>query len=81
MAIRGRDLYSRENEKIIDRQAIQSHQAFLEQVIDRITCVVIGDGYAMQTFGARRRNHIFGTGDTVSGKKGMCMQVDVKRHG
>jgi hypothetical protein len=42
---------------------------------------MIGDGNAMQTFGARGCDHVFRTGDTVSRKKRMCMQVDVKRHG
>ena len=46
MPVGGGHLDSRENEKIIDRQSVQSHQAFLEQVIDRIACVVIGDGDA-----------------------------------
>src|SRR5207248_11795682 len=72
--------YSRENEKIIHRQAVQSHQAFLEQVIDRIARVVIGNGDAMQAFGACGCNHVFRTGDTVPGKERMCMQVDVKGH-
>jgi hypothetical protein len=81
MAIDGRHFHSRENEKIIDRQSVQSHQAFFEKIIDRIACVVIGDSNAMQTFGARGCDHVFRTGDTVPGKKGMCMQVDFKRHG
>ena len=80
MTIGGRDLHSGENEKIINRQPIQSHQAFLEQVIDRIACVVIGDGNAMQTFGARGCDHVFRTGDTVPGKERVCVQVDVKCH-
>jgi hypothetical protein len=41
---------------------------------------MIGDSKAVQTFGARGRNHVFRTGDTVPGKKRMCMQVDVKGH-
>jgi hypothetical protein len=81
MAIGGCHFYSRENEKIIDRQSVKSHQAFLEQVINRIACVVIGNGEAMQAFGPRGCNHVFRTGDTVPGKKRMCMQVDVKWHG
>jgi hypothetical protein len=42
---------------------------------------MIGNSNAMQTFGACGRNHVFRTGDTVSGKKRMCMQIDFKRHG
>src|SRR5437016_5132946 len=80
MTISGGDLHSRENEKIIDRQPVQSHQTFLEQVIHRVACVVIGDGDAVQTFGARGRNQVFRAGNTVSGKKRMRVQVDVKRH-
>jgi hypothetical protein len=52
----------------------------LEQVIDRITRVVIGNGDAMKTFGARGCNQVFRTGDAVPGKKRMRMQVDVKWH-
>jgi hypothetical protein len=81
MAIGGCYFHSGKNEKIIDRQSVQSHQAFLEQVIDRIARVVIGNREAMQAFGASGCNHVFRTGDTVPGKKRMCMQVDVKRHG
>ena len=47
VAISGGDFHPRKNEKIIDRQAVQPHQAFLKQVIDRIACVVIGDGNAV----------------------------------
>jgi hypothetical protein len=52
----------------------------LEQVIDRIACVVIGNGNAMQTFGARGCYHVFRTGDTVPRKKRMSMKVYVERH-
>src|SRR6266496_1574231 len=81
VAVGGRHFHSWENEKIIHRHSIQSHQALLQKVIDRIACVVIGYGNAMQTFGARGCNQIFRTGDTVPGKKGMRVKVDVKRHG
>src|SRR5438874_10392527 len=47
MPISGCDFHPRKNEKIIDGQAVQSHQSFLKQVIDRIACVVIGDGNAV----------------------------------
>jgi hypothetical protein len=42
---------------------------------------VIGNGDAVQTFGAAGRNQVFRTGNTVSRKKRMRMQVDIKRHG
>src|SRR5437016_2111045 len=42
---------------------------------------MVGDSDAVQTFGARGRNQIFRTGNTVSGKKRMRVQVDIKRHG
>ncbi len=80
MAIGGRHFHSWENEKIIYRQSVQSHQAFLEQVIDRIACVVIGNRDPMQALGARGCNHVFRTGDTVPGKERVCVQVDVKCH-
>src|SRR5712691_2091754 len=69
MAIGGRYLHSWKNEKVIHRQSVQSHQAFLEHVIDRIACVMIGNRKAVQTFGARGCNQVFRTGDTVPGKK------------
>jgi hypothetical protein len=81
MAIGSRHFHSWENEKIIDRQSIQSHQAFLEEVIDGIAGVMIGNGDAMQAFGTRGCNHVFRAGDTVPGKKRMRVKVDVKRHG
>src|SRR5207244_7327881 len=75
MAIGGRHFHSWENEKIINGQSVQSHQAFLEEVIDRIARVMIGNGDAMQTFGARGCDHVFRTGDTVPRKQRMRMQV------
>ena len=69
MPVRGGHLDSRQNEKIVDRHTIKSHQAFLEQVVDRVAGVVIGDGDAIQTFCARRGDHVFRAGDTVPGKK------------
>src|SRR5438046_1736423 len=81
MPVRGRYLDSRQNEEIVDRHAVKSHQAFLEQVIDRVTGVVIGDGDPAQTFGARRGDQIFRTRNSVAGKKRVRMQIDVKRHG
>src|SRR5882762_1203655 len=81
MPISGRYLDSRQNEEIIDRQTIQSHQALLEQVIHSVACVVIGDSDAVQTFSASGRNHIFRAGNTICGKKRMRVQVDIKRHG
>src|SRR5262249_61563380 len=47
VAISGRHFHSRENKKIIDRHSVQPHQAFLQQIIDRVACVVIGNGNAM----------------------------------
>jgi hypothetical protein len=81
MTIGGCDLYSGENKKIVHRHSVQSHPAFLEQVIDRVACIVISDSNAMQTFGARGCNHVFRAGDTVPGKKRMRMQIDIKWHG
>ncbi len=80
MAVGGRHLDSRKNEKIVNGQSIESHQALLEQVIDRVTGVVIGDDNAVQALGARSRNHIFRAGNPVTGKERMRMQVDIQRH-
>src|SRR5437764_14186199 len=79
MTVSGRDLDPRENEKIIDRQSIQPHQAFLEKIIHSVARVVIGGGDAVQTLGARGRNQVFRAGKTVSRKKRMRVQVNVKR--
>jgi len=81
MPVCGGNFDSGENEKIVDGQAVEPHQAFLEQVVDRVAGVVIGDGDAAQTFGARRRDHIFRAGNAVAGKERMSVQIDVKRHG
>ena len=80
MTVRSGHLHPRQNEEIVDRQAIQSHQPFLEQIIHSVARVVIGDSDAVQTFNARSRNHIFWAGNAVSGKKRMRVEVDVKRH-
>src|SRR6516162_5613030 len=81
MAIGSRNLDSRQYEKIVYRQAVQSHQTLLQQVIHSIAGVVIGNSDAVQTFGARGRNQIFRTGNTVSGKKRVRVQIDIKWHG
>ena len=81
VTVSGCDFDSGQNNKIIDRLAIESHQAFFEQISNRVAGIVIGDGEAMQAFGSSGGNQIFRTGDTISGKKRMRMQVDVKRHG
>src|ERR1043166_7070317 len=81
MSIGGGDLDSGENEKIVDWQTIEPHQAFLEQVIDRIASIVIRDSDATQTFGARGCDQIFRAGNAVTGKEQMRVQIDIKRHG
>src|SRR6266513_1447050 len=80
MTIGCRHLHTGQDQEIIDRQTVEPHQAFLEQVIDRIAGVVIGNRDAVQTFGARGSDQIFRTGNTVPGKKGMRMQIDIERH-
>src|SRR5205823_13494479 len=70
----------RKNDKTTDRQSSQPHQAFLEKISHRVARVVIGDGDAVQTSGARGRNQVFRAGNTVSRKKRMRVQVNVKRH-
>src|SRR5438128_972921 len=80
MAIGSGDFDARENKKVIDRLAIEPHQAFLEQIVDRIARVVIGDGEPMQTFGPGARDQIFRTGNTVAGKERVRVQVDIERH-
>src|SRR5438132_1116197 len=50
-------------------------------VLKSVAVVAAKRGGGVQTFGARGRNQIFRTGNTVSGKKRMRVQVDIKRHG
>src|SRR5439155_15196990 len=71
---------TQKNQKIIDWHTVKSNQTFLEQVINHVACVVISDGDAIQTFGARGRDQDFRAGNAVSGKKRMRVQVNVKRH-
>ncbi len=69
-----------QNEETIDRLAVETHQTFFEQISDRIAGVVIGNGDAVQTFGARRRDQIFRAGDAVAGKERVGMQIEIERH-
>src|SRR5437762_4041186 len=80
MAIGGRDLDAGENEKVIDRLTVETHQTFLEQIVDRIACIVIGDGEPMQTFGPGRRDQILRAGNPVARKKRVRMEIDVQWH-
>src|SRR6266496_1333374 len=80
MTIGCRHLHAGQDQEIIDRQTVEPHQAFLEQVIDRVAGVVIGNRDAVQPFGARGSDQIFRTGNTVPGKKRMRMQIDIERH-
>src|SRR6266481_9547478 len=81
MSVGGGDFDSGQNEKIVDWQTIEPHQAFLEEVIDRIASVVIRDSDATQTLGARGCDQIFRAGNAVTGKERMRVQIDIKRHG
>jgi hypothetical protein len=81
MTVGSGDLDSRQDEKIIHWQPVQPHQTFLEHVIHSVARVVIGDSEAVQTLRARSRDQVFRAGNTVSGKKRMRVQVDIKGHG
>jgi hypothetical protein len=80
MTVGCRHLHAGQDQEIIDRQTVEPHQAFLEQVIDRVASVVISNCDSVQTFGARGSDQIFRARNTVPGKKGMCMEVDIERH-
>src|SRR4029077_10390968 len=80
VTISGSDLHARQDKKIIDRQAVEPHQTFLEQVTDGVAGIVVGDGKAVQSFLTPSRDHVFRAGNAVTGKKGMRVQVDVERH-
>src|SRR6266542_5537135 len=80
VTIGGGHFYSRQNEEIIDRQTIQPHQSFFEEIINSVARNVIGDGYTVQGFGTCSGDQVLRAGNSVSGKKGVCVKVDVKRH-
>src|ERR1051326_2814917 len=79
VSVRGRYLNSRQDEKVVNRHAIKSHQAFFEQVVHRVTRVVVGDRDSAQTFRLRCRDQIFRAGNSVAGKERMRVQIDIKR--
>ena len=80
VAFRGRDFLPRDDEKAIDRCAVLSHQTLFQQISDRITGVVIGDGEAMQALGAGRRNVVFRARHAISRKEGVGVEVDLEGH-
>ena len=55
MAFGGGDFDAGNDEKIIHRQSVLPHQPFLEQVVDRVAGVVIGDGNPCSPFARARR--------------------------
>src|SRR5436853_2380105 len=80
VTFRGGNFDAGDDEEIVDRQAIFTHQALLEEVGDRIAGVVIRDRYPMKPFLARGGDVFLGTRYAVARKKRMGMEVDVKRH-
>ena len=80
MTVRRGNFDPGDNEKIVDRQAVFTHQALLEKVGDRITGVVIRDRNPMKPFLARGGDVFLGTRHAVARKERMGMEVDVKRH-
>src|ERR1700736_3092433 len=80
VAIGGGHFDAGQNEETIDRLTVETHQTFFEQISDRVTGVVIRNGDAVQTFGARRRDQIFRTGDTITREKRVAMQIEIERH-
>jgi hypothetical protein len=75
-----RNLNSRNNQEIIYRKPIVAHEFLCLQIINRVAGVVIGNGDTVQSFSLCARDQIFGAGNTVTGEKGMSMQVDIERH-
>src|SRR5438105_14052695 len=57
-----------QNEKAIDRLAVETHQAFFEHVSDRIAGVLIVQGDAMQAFRERAPDHSLPTEHAVARK-------------
>ncbi len=80
VAFLGRDLLAGDDEEIIDRLAVLAHQAFVEQVGDGVTGVVIGDGKPVQAFRAGGGDVLLRSRNAIARKEGMGMEVDIERH-
>src|SRR4051812_38288419 len=74
------DFNSGDDEKIVNRGAVLTHQVLFQQVGDCFACVVIGNGDTIETLGSRRGNHLFGAGNAVTRKKGVGVEIEVERH-
>src|SRR6202030_185452 len=64
----------------VDRQAVLAHQAFFEEIGDRIAGVVIGDGKTVQAFFTGSRDVFLRARHSVAREKGVGVKVDVEGH-
>src|SRR6266481_9488886 len=69
-----------QNEKSVDRLAVETHQTFFEHVGHRVARVVIGHGDAVQAFRAPGRDQLLGSGNAVAGKKRMSVKIEIEGH-
>ena len=74
------DFDPRNDQKIVDRQAILPHQALVQKVGDRVAGVVIGNHNRVETFLAGGLDKLFRTADSVARKERMAMEVNLHRH-
>src|SRR5437762_12207473 len=71
---------ARDDEKIVHRHAILTHQSLLEHVNDPVIRVVVGEGKAVEPLRFRGRDVLLGAGDAIARKERMRVQVDLEGH-
>src|SRR4029453_3531259 len=80
MALRRRYLDAGDDKEIIHRHSVLAHQSFFQEVGHPVVGVVIGKGETVQALRFRRGDVLLGTGDAVSRKERMRVQVDLEGH-
>src|SRR5215472_4597720 len=80
MAFRRSDFNPRNDEEIVNRQAISSHQSFVQHVLDRVAGVVVSHGETIQTIFARCFDQLLWAADPVARKERMAMEINLQRH-
>src|SRR6516162_10965824 len=81
MAFCGGDFHARQNEKAVYRQTVAPHQPTIEEVIDRVTSIVIGHREPIKALAPGCFDQLFWTTHTVARKKGVTVQIKFKGHG
>jgi hypothetical protein len=80
MPFSGGDLDPRDNQKIVYRQTVRTHQSPVGQILYGVTGVVVCNRKSTQPFSASGFNELLRTTDAVPGKKRVAMKVDLQRH-